>query len=127
MGCFCITPPASQAQRKVYNILVPDIFPLIAPDIKEPIPAVLTRKIAKLEEYIQMNPHKIPKVIRAPEFKLMSPFNFNGQFLATVLSVACNLRNTGWEYDTRSKIIGMKHTFDAGIKEACTTHQSCGA
>jgi hypothetical protein len=65
MGCFsCIPPPASQLSRKVYNILVPDIFPLAAPDAREAIPPALARKIAKLEEYVQRNPHKVPKVSR---------------------------------------------------------------
>jgi hypothetical protein len=65
MGCLsCIPPPASQLSRKVYNILVPDIFPLVAPSVEEAIPPATTRKIAKLEEYVQRNPHKIPKVSR---------------------------------------------------------------
>ncbi|GAX72889.1 hypothetical protein CEUSTIGMA_g344.t1 [Chlamydomonas eustigma] len=65
MSCFsCVPPPASLKPRKIYNILVPDVFPLKAPDPNAPLPGGITRKIGKLQEYIQNSPDKIPKVSR---------------------------------------------------------------
>lgn len=60
-GCFCVPPPASVRARKVYNILVPDVFPLQPPKLEEAIPLGIRRKIGKLEEYADKNPQKIPK------------------------------------------------------------------
>ena len=63
MSCFsCIPPPASLKPRKIYNILVPDVFPLKAPSDDEPVPHGIQRKIGKLQEYVQRNPDKASKV-----------------------------------------------------------------
>jgi hypothetical protein len=47
----------------VYNILVPDVFPRIPPNVDEPLPEAQLRKIGKLAEYVRNNPAKIPKVL----------------------------------------------------------------
>ena len=63
MSCFsCIPPPASLKPRKIYNILVPDVFPIKCPADADPIPHAIQRKIGKLQEYVQRNPERIPKV-----------------------------------------------------------------
>lgn len=67
MSCFsCIPPPASLKPRKIYNILVPDVFPLKAPSDDEPVPHGIQRKIGKLQEYVQRNPDKASKVAVQP-------------------------------------------------------------
>ncbi|KAG2487550.1 hypothetical protein HYH03_013829 [Edaphochlamys debaryana] len=63
-GCFCIPPPASQQARKVYNILVPDVFPLNAPKPQENLSKGVERKIEKLAEYLQKQPARAGKVSR---------------------------------------------------------------
>lgn len=62
VGCSCIPPPASLQPRKIYNILVPDVFPLQPPAVSDPISAGTKRKIAKLEEYLQKSPGRAAKV-----------------------------------------------------------------
>ena len=65
MGCFsCVPPPASLKPRKIYNILVPDVFPLKCPADDVLVPHSIQRKIGKLQEYVQRNPDKVPKVRR---------------------------------------------------------------
>lgn len=60
--CSCIPPPASLQPRKVYNVLVPDVFPPQPPPVTEAVPNSIRRKIAKLHEYVQRSPGKIAKV-----------------------------------------------------------------
>jgi hypothetical protein len=61
-SCSCVPPPASQKPRKIYNVLVPDVFPANPPPADEPVPGSIKRKIGKLQEYVQRNPGKIAKV-----------------------------------------------------------------
>ncbi len=62
MSCFsCVPPPASLKPRKIYNVLVPDVFPLSTPADSAPVAPSTLKKIGKLHEYICKNPHKIPK------------------------------------------------------------------
>jgi hypothetical protein len=63
-SCSCIPPPASQRERKVYNVLVPDVFPRQAPLLEHVLTQGLERKIEKLVEYVQKNPARISKVSR---------------------------------------------------------------
>jgi hypothetical protein len=60
--CSCFPTAASHQPRKVYNVLVPDVFPLQAPRLDEPINAGTKRKIGKLGEYVEKNPARIGKV-----------------------------------------------------------------
>lgn len=61
----CISaPPASQRPRKVYNVLVPDLFSGPLPALDEPLGLFHKRRIQKLEEYVAKNPNKAPKVSR---------------------------------------------------------------
>eukprot|EP00775_Hariotina_reticulata_P007806 gene7806-8003_t len=62
--CGCIAKPASVQPRKTYNTLIGHLFEgqLIGTD--QPIDSSLRRKIQKLQEYVQANPAKIPKVSR---------------------------------------------------------------
>lgn len=59
--CGCIAKPASVQPRKTYNQLVAALFvgEPIATDA--PLDSTLRRKIQKLQEYVQVNPAKIPK------------------------------------------------------------------
>ena len=66
VGCSCIPPPASLQPRKVYNILVPDVFPLQAPQMGHALSTGVEKKIEKLEEYVLKNPARIPKVSPGP-------------------------------------------------------------
>jgi hypothetical protein len=63
-SCSCIPPPASLQPRKIYNILVPDVFPGKPPKLEEPLPSGIKRKIGKLEEYLQKSPARAGKVGR---------------------------------------------------------------
>lgn len=60
--CSCIPPPASLQPRKVYNILVPDVFPLKPPDPHSDVPKGVERKMEKLAEYLQKQPARTSKV-----------------------------------------------------------------
>lgn len=64
-SCSCIPPPASLKPRKIYNLLVPDVFSLTAPPLDEPVNTSTKRKIGKLQEYVQKNPGKAGKVGQA--------------------------------------------------------------
>lgn len=60
--CGCIAKPASVQPRKTYNILIGQLFEGEPIGTDAPIDSTLRRKIQKLQEYIQANPAKIPKV-----------------------------------------------------------------
>lgn len=61
----CIAaPPASQRPRKVYNILVPDLFSGPSTAVDKPLSLYHKRRIHKLQEYVLKNPNKVPKVSR---------------------------------------------------------------
>ncbi|GBF93271.1 hypothetical protein Rsub_06003 [Raphidocelis subcapitata] len=62
--CGCIAQPASVQPRKTYNSLVGSLFAGEAIKTGDPLDSTLRRKIQKLQEYIQKNPGKIPKVSR---------------------------------------------------------------
>ncbi len=59
--CSCIPPPASLQPRKVYNNLVPDVFPMQPPDPDSDVPKSVERKMEKLAEYLQKNPARTAK------------------------------------------------------------------
>lgn len=62
MSCSCIPPPASIQPRKIYNLLVPDVFSSLSPQkLSDPISASTQRKVGKLQEYVQKNPSKAAK------------------------------------------------------------------
>lgn len=50
--------------RKTYNSLVPQLFDGIPIKTDDPIDSTMRRKIQKLQEYLQNNPAKVPKVSR---------------------------------------------------------------
>ncbi len=58
----CVVKPASAKERKTYNILVPALFAGEPIKLDDPLDSTLRRKIQKLQEYVQKNPAKIPKV-----------------------------------------------------------------
>lgn len=60
--CGCVAKPASVSPRKTYNTLVAALF--IGEPIKttDALDTSLRRKIQKIQEYVQKNPAKIPKV-----------------------------------------------------------------
>lgn len=59
----CLIPAgASIKARKIYNRLVPDVFPPTAPQSMEPISIATMRKVSKLQEYVQNAPGQIAKV-----------------------------------------------------------------
>lgn len=65
-SCFgiCFTQESSRQPRKGYNSLVPAVFPKDAPSWDEPIDLACVRKIGQLEDYVQANVQKAPKVSR---------------------------------------------------------------
>ena len=65
-SCFglCFTQESSKQPRKGYNKLVPALFPKDAPKWEEAIDLSISRKIGNLEEYVQANVQKAPKVSR---------------------------------------------------------------
>lgn len=60
--CGCIAKPASVQPRKTYNTLVGQLFAGTPIATDESIDSSTRRKIQKLQEYVQVNPAKIPKV-----------------------------------------------------------------
>lgn len=65
MDCGCNwfgIAATSKVPLKRYNILVPDIFPRKPPDFDAKFDAAIERKIKKLAEYVEKNPHRGPKV-----------------------------------------------------------------
>jgi len=66
MGCFgnvCATQASKQPVKR-YNVLVRGIFPQHAPLIDEPLDMATIRRIGKLQEYVQENVQRVPKVSR---------------------------------------------------------------
>lgn len=59
--CRCVQP-ASVQPRKTYNTLVTQLFPAEPIKTDDPIDSTMRRKIQKLQEYLQANPAKVPKV-----------------------------------------------------------------
>jgi hypothetical protein len=57
--------PASLQPRKTYNTLVSQLFSGVPIKTDEPIDSTMRRKIQKLQEYLQANPAKVPKVCTA--------------------------------------------------------------
>jgi hypothetical protein len=62
--CGCVAAPASLQPRKTYNTLVAQLFAGEPLKTSDALDSTLRRKIQKLQEYIQKNPAKIPKVRR---------------------------------------------------------------
>ena len=59
----CLIPAGASIKiRKIYNRLVPDVFPPSSPQPFEPIGTSAMRKISKLQEYVQNSPGQIAKV-----------------------------------------------------------------
>ena len=67
MCCGCIAQPASVVPRKTYNILIGQLFEGGQIENTDPLDSSLRRKIQKLQEYVQKNPAKIPKVLDPAE------------------------------------------------------------
>ena len=64
MDCGCNyfgIAAASKVPVKRYNLLVPDIFPRNAPPLTMAVDLSMERKYKKLYEYLEKNPHRIPK------------------------------------------------------------------
>lgn len=55
---------AARVPVKRYNLLVPDIFPIVEPDFNKPLSPAVERKVKKLGEYLERNEHRGPKVRR---------------------------------------------------------------
>lgn len=60
-NCFGVAT-AAKVPVKRYNLLVPDIFPVVEPDFRKPLSSSIERKIKKLSEYLERNEHRAPKV-----------------------------------------------------------------
>ncbi|GLC39468.1 hypothetical protein PLESTF_000834200 [Pleodorina starrii] len=60
----CFITPASLQPRKVYNTLVPQVFPTLSPDPRQNVPKAVERKMEKLAEYLQKYPARTAKVSR---------------------------------------------------------------
>jgi hypothetical protein len=65
-SCFglCFTQESSRQPRKQYNQLVPAVFPDEAPEWDSALDLAITRKIGNVEDYVEANASKIPKVSR---------------------------------------------------------------
>lgn len=65
LSCFGLLPTASSRRPiKRYNLLVPDIFPRTEPPFQDKVDSSIDRKIKKLADYLDKNPHRGPKVSR---------------------------------------------------------------
>ena len=63
LSCFGLLPTASSRRPvKRYNLLVPDIFPRTEPPFQDKVDSSIDRKIKKLADYLDKNPHRGPKV-----------------------------------------------------------------
>lgn len=62
-NCFGIAA-SSKRPIKRYNLLVPDIFPRSEPSFTDKVDSSTERKIKKLGDYLEKNPHRGPKVSR---------------------------------------------------------------
>lgn len=62
VSCFGLLPTASSRPVKRYNLLVPDIFPRTEPPFEDKVDSSIDRKIKKLADYLDKNPHRGPKV-----------------------------------------------------------------
>jgi hypothetical protein len=82
--CGCVAKPASVQPRKTYNTLVPQLFAGEPIRTDEAIDSSMRRKIQKLQEYVQVNPAKIPKVCAGAAWYPA------GIFLQLCFAVACN-------------------------------------
>ena len=60
-NCFGIAA-SSKRPIKRYNLLVPDIFPRSEPSFTDKVDSSTERKIKKLGDYLEKNPHRGPKV-----------------------------------------------------------------
>lgn len=68
MDCTCNCFGVATAARvpvKRYNLLVPDVFPVVEPPFDKPLGITIERKIKKLAEYLDKNEFRAPKVGRA--------------------------------------------------------------
>lgn len=64
LNCNCMgVATAAKVPVKRYNLLVPDIYPVVEPDVHKPLSSSVERKIKKLSEYLERNEHRAPKVI----------------------------------------------------------------
>ena len=64
LSCFGLLPTASSRRPvKRYNLLVPDIFPRTEPPFQDKVDSSIDRKIKKLADYLDKNPHRGPKVM----------------------------------------------------------------
>jgi hypothetical protein len=60
-SCSCLPAPASLRPRKIYKLLVPDVFDGHNPNSLGPIDLSTKRKIGKMVEYISFNPQNAGK------------------------------------------------------------------
>jgi hypothetical protein len=67
VNCNCLgMASAAKVPVKRYNLLVPDIFPVVEPSFQKPLSPSIERKIKKLGEYLERNEHRAPKVRSDP-------------------------------------------------------------
>jgi hypothetical protein len=65
MDCSCNCFGVATAARvpvKRYNLLVPDVFPVVEPPFDKPLGISIERKMKKLGEYLEKNEFRAPKV-----------------------------------------------------------------
>ncbi|KAL4418649.1 hypothetical protein ABPG77_011399 [Micractinium sp. CCAP 211/92] len=68
-NCFGVAATA-RVPVKRYNLLVPDVFPVVEPSFDKPLGITVERKIKKLAEYLDKNEHRVPKVSRRLQRRL---------------------------------------------------------
>ncbi|KAL4458469.1 hypothetical protein ABPG75_013334 [Micractinium tetrahymenae] len=68
-NCFGVAA-AARVPVKRYNLLVPDVFPVVEPSFDKPLGITVERKIKKLAEYLDKNEHRAPKVSRRLQRRL---------------------------------------------------------
>jgi hypothetical protein len=68
-NCFGVAT-AARVPVKRYNLLVPDVFPVVEPPFEKPLGITIERKIKKLAEYLDKNEHRAPKVSRRLQRRL---------------------------------------------------------
>ncbi|KAI3435863.1 hypothetical protein D9Q98_001921 [Chlorella vulgaris] len=73
MDCTCNCFGVATAARvpvKRYNLLVPDVFPVVEPSFDKPLGITIERKIKKLADYLDKNEYRAPKVSRRLQRRL---------------------------------------------------------
>ena len=94
LSCCGLLPTASSRRPvKRYNLLVPDIFPRTEPPFEDKVDSSIDRKIKKLADYLDKNPHRGPKVILPQTIAALPTVKYCSisRYLTTLYQCACCL------------------------------------